>query len=140
MREGERPTYSDSMLFADLVATSAAVAATPKRGEKIARLAELVRRLGPEEGPPGVAVPSGDLAAAARIALAQGEPGLAAVTLEVGRPVLPMLASTSADPESALAATGAASVEWKIDGARIQVHRAGSDVRIFTRNLNDVSD
>ena len=40
----------------------------------------------------------------------------------------------------ALAATGPASVEWKLDGARIQVHRAGDDVRVFTRNLNDVTD
>jgi len=238
------------MLFADLVATSAAVAATPKRGKKIARLAEVLECLAPGEIAPAVAFLSGelpqgrigvgwstvsriasgsasspvleigdvvrfldevsatvgvgsaaerprriasffaratvaeadflarllvgelrqgalagvmsdavaraakvrpaavrraamlcgDLAAAARIAFAEGEPGLAAVALEVGRPVLPMLASTSPDPAAALAATGAASVEWKIDGARVQVHRSGAGVRIFTRNLNDVTD
>jgi DNA ligase-1 len=239
------------MLFADLVATSAAVAATPKRAEKIARLAELLRRLDPSEIAPAVAflagelptgrigvgwstivrahaadsapapelaiadvvrfledvlatvgegsaaersrriaalfaratapeadflarllvgelrqgalagvmgdavaaaagvrpadlrraaMLTGDLARAAQIALADGGPGLAAVSLEVGRPVLPMLASTSADPAAALAETGAASVEWKVDGARIQVHRFGANVSIFTRNLNDVSD
>jgi len=239
------------MLFADLVAASAAVAATPKRAEKIARLAELLRRLEPGEIAPAVAflagelptgrigvgwstivrahagdsapapelaiadvvrfledvlatvgegsaaersrriaalfaratapeadflarllvgelrqgalagvmgdaaaaaagvrpaalrraaMLTGDLARAAQIALADGEPGLAAVSLEVGRPVLPMLASTSADPAAALAETGAASVEWKVDGARIQVHRFGANVRIFTRNLNEVSD
>jgi DNA ligase 1 len=83
---------------------------------------------------------TGDLARAAEIALAEGEPGLAALSLEVGRPVLPMLASTSADPAAALAATGEASIEWKIDGARIQVHRWGTNVRVFTRNLNDVTD
>jgi DNA ligase-1 len=83
---------------------------------------------------------TGDLARAAQIALAEGEAGLAALALEVGRPVLPMLASTSADPAAALAATGEASVEWKVDGARIQVHRALDDVRIFTRNLNEVTD
>jgi len=238
------------MLFADLVAASAAVAATRKRGEKIARLAEALRRLAPDEVGPAVAFLSGelphgrigvgwstisrtaaagaadaptltigdvarfldevlatvgagssaarlrqiesflarataaeadflarllvgelrqgalsgvmadaiaaaanvrpaalrraamlcgDLATAARIALAEREPGLAAVVLEVGRPILPMLASTSADPASAIAATGAASVEWKIDGARIQVHRSDAGVRIFTRNLNDVT-
>jgi ATP-dependent DNA ligase I len=82
----------------------------------------------------------GDLALVARTALGDGEPGLAAIALEVGRPVLPMLASTAADPAAALAVTGAASVEWKIDGARIQVHRSGETVRIFTRNLNDVTD
>ena len=84
---------------------------------------------------------TGDLALAAQIALGEGEPALAALSLEVGRPVLPMLASTSKDPAAALAATGEASVEWKIDGARVQVHRWGGDqVRIFTRNLNDVTD
>jgi len=82
----------------------------------------------------------GDLATAARIALAEGGAGLAAVALEVGRPVLPMLASTSADPTSAIAATGPASVEWKIDGARVQLHRWREGVRIFTRNLNDVTE
>jgi DNA ligase-1 len=239
------------VLFADLVATSAAVAATPKRGEKIEHLAELLRRLAPDEVAPAVsflsgelplgrigvgwstlsraaasgsaavatlsiedvarfssdvlatvgsgsaaarasriaaffaratacegdflarllvgelrqgalaglmsdavaraagvssaavrraAMLSGDLARAAQIALGEGERGLAAVALEVGRPVLPMLAATSADPASALAATGAASVEWKIDGARVQVHAAGDEVRIFTRNLNEVTE
>jgi DNA ligase-1 len=83
---------------------------------------------------------AGDLAAAARIAFADGEPGLAAVALQVGRPILPMLAATSADPAAALAETGAASVEWKIDGARVQVHRSPSGVRIFTRNLNEVTE
>ena len=51
-----------------------------------------------------------------------------------------MLAATSATVAEALAATGPASVEWKLDGARIQVHRAGDEVRIFTRNLNDITD
>ena len=41
---------------------------------------------------------------------------------------------------TALAETGPASVEWKLDGARIQVHRAGDEVAIFTRNLNDITD
>jgi DNA ligase-1 len=243
--------YNRVMLFAELVATSAAVAATPKRVEKIARLAELLRRLAPHEiraavaflsgelptGRIGVggstlaraaatgsaaspelaigdvavflgevlatvgagsaaarsrqiaaftaratpaeadflgrllvgelrqgalaglmsdaiaaaarvptaalrraAMLTGDLARAAQIAFAAGEAGLAAVALEVGRPVMPMLASTSADPASALAATGPASVEWKIDGARIQVHRWTGGVRIFTRNLNEVTE
>ena len=50
-----------------------------------------------------------------------------------------MLAASAADVAEALAATGRASVEWKLDGARIQVHRAGDEVRVFTRNLNDVT-
>src|SRR5437870_2410282 len=61
VREASRRAYSGGMLFADLVATSAAVAATPKRGEKIARLAELVRWLAPEEVAPAVAFLSGEL-------------------------------------------------------------------------------
>lgn len=55
------------------------------------------------------------------------------------QPVKPMLARTAEDVASALERTGAASVEWKLDGARIQVHRAGSEVRVFTRNLADIT-
>jgi DNA ligase-1 len=83
---------------------------------------------------------SGDLRVTAELALTEGENALAAVRLEPLRPILPMLASTSDDVAGALAATGPASVEWKLDGARIQVHRAGDEVRIYTRNLNDVTD
>jgi DNA ligase-1 len=50
-----------------------------------------------------------------------------------------MLAGSSESVTAALEATGPASVEWKLDGARVQVHRSGSEVRIFTRNLNDVT-
>ena len=82
----------------------------------------------------------GDLADTARRALEGGEASLAGVHLEVLRPVQPMLAASAATVEEALAATGPASVEWKLDGARIQVHRNGDDVRVFTRNLNDVTD
>ena len=82
---------------------------------------------------------SGDLGRTACIALADGEPGLDAVQLEVGRPVLPMLAAASPDVASAIEEVGYASVEWKLDGARLQVHRDGDDVRLFTRNLNDVT-
>src|ERR671910_683514 len=101
----------------------------------------------------------GDLPAVAEIALTEGEAGLAAVGLTLLRPVQPMLAQTATDVAEALAlvagnsgndAAGGsdgtgdtvgtlASVEWKLDGARIQVHRVGDDVRIFTRNLNDVT-
>jgi len=71
------------------------------------------------------------------------------VGLTLLRPIQPMLAQTATDVADALTlATGVkegetprpASVEWKLDGARIQVHRAGDDVRIYTRNLNDVTD
>ncbi len=83
---------------------------------------------------------SGDLGRTAAVALTEGEAGLGAFGLEVLRPVQPMLASTADDPAAALAITGLASVEWKLDGIRIQVHRSGDEVRAFTRNLNDVTD
>ena len=50
-----------------------------------------------------------------------------------------MLAASAADVGEALGHTGPASVEWKLDGARVQVHRLGEEVRIFTRNLNDIT-
>jgi DNA ligase-1 len=81
----------------------------------------------------------GNLGETARRALEGGEVALAEVRLEVLRPVQPMLAASAASVAEALEATGAASVEWKLDGARIQVHRHGDDVRVYTRNLNDVT-
>jgi DNA ligase 1 len=86
---------------------------------------------------------AGDLPHVATVALTEGAPGLEAIGLTLLRPVQPMLAQTAPDVAVALvlatAEGGPASVEWKLDGARIQVHRAGEDVRIFTRNLNDVT-
>ena len=81
----------------------------------------------------------GDLADTARRALTGGEASLLAVGLEVLRPVQPMLAASAPSVYEALTAVGRASVEWKLDGARIQVHRDGDEVRVFTRNLNDVT-
>ncbi len=247
------------MLFADVVATSAAVAATPARSRKVAELAELLRRLDVSEVPVVVAIltgaprqgrigvgwrtvarldvppaetPSltvadvdhaldtidglrgagsqaaraaaltdvlgratapeqdlfgrllvgelrhgalegvltdavakaagiplatvrraamlaGDLPRVAAVALTEGRPGLEAIGLTLLRPIQPMLAQTATDVADALTLAtagdgdgdpGLASVEWKLDGARIQVHCDGDDVRIFTRNLNDVTD
>ena len=81
----------------------------------------------------------GDLGTTAVVALTSGADGLAEIDLEVGRPIQPMLASTAPDVHDAMASTGEAQVEWKLDGARIQVHRNGDDVAIYTRNLNDVT-
>ena len=83
---------------------------------------------------------AGDLGRTAAIALAEGRTGLEAVGLEVLRPILPMLASTAPDVAAAVAGLGLASVEWKLDGVRLQVHKRGDAVRIFTRNLNDITD
>ena len=83
---------------------------------------------------------SGDLGATARLALTGTSEELAAIGLEVGRGVLPMLAATAGSTTEALETLGAAaSVEYKLDGARIQVHRDGDDVRVFTRSLADIT-
>jgi DNA ligase-1 len=82
---------------------------------------------------------SGDLPATAATALAHGEEGLRAVGLELFRPLLPMLASPAESVADAVAGFELAAVEWKLDGIRIQIHRRGDEVRIYTRNLNDVT-
>jgi DNA ligase-1 len=82
---------------------------------------------------------AGDLGEVAHAALAQGAPGLAQFTVQVQRPVQPMLAQPAEDIAAALAQLGTAALEWKLDGARVQVHKAGDEVRVFTRNLNDVT-
>jgi DNA ligase-1 len=81
----------------------------------------------------------GDLGAVADAALGDGAAALAAFHLQVGRPLQPMLASTAPDVAAALEKTGPAAVEWKLDGARIQVHRSGEDVAVFTRTLDEVT-
>ena len=83
---------------------------------------------------------SGDLGRTAALALAEGQGALEAVRLAVLHPIQPMLAASAADVTEALGHTGLASVEWKLDGARVQVHRRDGDVRIYTRNLNDITD
>lgn len=82
---------------------------------------------------------SGDLARMAEIAITGGEAGLRAVGLELFRPVLPMLASPGASVPEALAAFACASVEFKLDGLRVQIHRRDDEVRIYSRNLNDIT-
>jgi ATP-dependent DNA ligase I len=95
------------------------------------------------EVPAGVArralMLSGDLSRTAEIALTEGADGLSAVGFELFRPILPMLASTADSVADAVAGLPLASVEWKLDGIRIQIHRRGGDVRIYTRNLNDIT-
>jgi DNA ligase-1 len=81
----------------------------------------------------------GDLGDVARIALAEGAAGLARIGLEVGRPIHPMLAQPSDGLEDALGRIHPAAVERKLDGVRIQVHRSGADVALFTRTLDDVT-
>jgi DNA ligase-1 len=82
---------------------------------------------------------SGDLPRTAELALAEGEAGLRDVGFEIFRPILPMLASTAESVADAFTGFERASVEWKLDGIRIQIHRRGDEVRIYTRNLNDIT-
>jgi DNA ligase 1 len=82
----------------------------------------------------------GDLAAVAAAVLRDGPAALDAFRLQVGRPVNPMLAQTAASTDDALARLGGEAVfEWKLDGARIQVHRDGAEIGLFTRTLDDVT-
>ena len=82
---------------------------------------------------------SGDLTRTAEIAIAGGEEGLLEVGLEIFRPIFPMLASTAASVEEAVSSFERASVEWKLDGIRIQIHCREHEVRIYTRNLNEIT-
>jgi ATP-dependent DNA ligase I len=82
----------------------------------------------------------GSLGAVAQAALTGGSSALDRFQLELFSPVSPMLAQTAADTAEALEMLGGeAAFEWKMDGARIQVHKVGSQVRIYTRGLNEVS-
>jgi DNA ligase-1 len=83
---------------------------------------------------------SGDLPRTAEIAMSSGEEGLRDVGFEIFRPILPMLASTAESVDEAVESFERAAVEWKLDGIRIQIHYRGEEVRIYTRNLNDVTE
>ena len=82
---------------------------------------------------------AGSLPEVAAVATRDGAAGLARFRLDLFRPLQPMLAQTTDDVAGALGRIAPAAVEWKLDGARIQVHRLGGEVRVFTRNLADVT-
>jgi len=83
---------------------------------------------------------SRSLGAVARVALLDGADALGRFRLELFSPVAPMLAQTAADVAEALRELpGEVAFEWKMDGARIQVHKAAADVRVYTRGLNEVT-
>ena len=83
---------------------------------------------------------SGDLKQVAVLALTGGAAALAEVSLRVGTPLTPMLAQSATDVAAALLATGTpAMVDTKLDGIRIQVHRSGDEVAVFTRSLDDIT-
>jgi DNA ligase-1 len=82
---------------------------------------------------------SGDLHTVSRAVLTEGRAGLSRFSLELLRPLQPMLAQPADGLDEAFARLGEAGLEWKLDGARVQVHRADDEVRVFSRRLNDVT-
>src|SRR5215213_109593 len=82
---------------------------------------------------------AGELPEVARAVLTEGRPGLARFRLELFRPLQPMLAQPAGDVSEALERLGEAAFELKLDGARVQVHKAGDDVRVYSRRGNDVT-
>lgn len=82
---------------------------------------------------------AGGVAAIGRAVLSEGEKGLDRYDLQLFRPLQPMLAGTANDVDLAMAELGEAALEFKFDGARVQVHKSGNEVAIFTRQLNDVT-
>jgi DNA ligase-1 len=101
--------------------------------EAVAAAAEL-----PAAGVRRAAMLTGDLGETARRALSGA--GIADIGLTPGIPVLPMLAGSAPTPSAALELTGEASVEFKLDGARLQVHRVAGTVSAYTRTLADVTE
>ncbi|MER5931944.1 ATP-dependent DNA ligase [Streptomyces sp. NPDC002054] len=82
----------------------------------------------------------GSLPRVAGAMLARGAAALDSFTLRVGRPVQPMLASTAASVAEAMETLGPCSVEEKLDGIRVQVHRDGDTVRVYTRSLDEITE
>ncbi len=85
------------------------------------------------------AMMAGAIPPVARAVLEQGEAGLSTYDVQLFRPVQPMLAQTAEDAAEAIGELGEAALEWKLDGARIQVHRSGDEVIVYSRSLNDVT-
>jgi len=82
---------------------------------------------------------AGSIGELAQAALEEGASGLGRFSLRLLSPVAPMLANPAGDAEEALERLGEAAFEYKLDGARLQLHRAGDEVRVFTRQLQDVT-
>ncbi len=82
---------------------------------------------------------AGELPSVALAVLTEGRPGLDHFHLRLFRPLQPMLAQPAGDVSEALERLGEAALELKLDGARIQVHKDGGDVRVYSRRGNDVT-
>lgn len=82
---------------------------------------------------------AGDLRQVATSVLREGASALSQFRLELFQPVRPMLAQTASDLDEALTQLGEATGEYKLDGARVQIHKVDSEVRIYSRQLNDIT-
>ncbi|MET9508801.1 ATP-dependent DNA ligase [Streptomyces flavidovirens] len=82
----------------------------------------------------------GSLVEVGRALLSEGPAALAEFSLQVGRAVPPMLAHPGQNVGAAVGKLGPCAVEEKLDGIRVQVHRDGERVRVFTRTLDDITD
>jgi len=102
--------------------------------EAVARAASV-----PPETVRRAAMLAGDLPRVAHAALTEGADGLASFAVRLFQPVLPMLAGTAETIEEAMAELGDAALEWKLDGARVQIHKSGDEVRVYSRLLNEVT-
>lgn len=127
--------------------------ATPREQDFLARLLVGELRQGAQEGVMLEAVAeatsvaparirravmlAGDAGEVARAVLERGEEALGEFSVRLFRPVKPMLARPAGDVAEALDRLGRAVLEWKVDGARLQVHKRGDEVRVYTRRLND---
>jgi DNA ligase-1 len=84
---------------------------------------------------------TGDVASVATLAITKGEDAIMEIGLDLFSPVKPMLAELAEDFEEVLKYhEGGSSLEFKFDGARIQVHKRGDEIRIFSRRLSDVTE
>src|SRR5262249_26857025 len=131
-----RATAAEQRMLAGLIAGEL------RQGAQAGLLADAIARAA--EVPPTsvrrALLLAGDLKAVSVAAIAGGEPALHEFHLTVGRPLAPMLAQSASSVEEAIAATGApAVVDAKLDGIRVQVHRDGNDVAVFSRSLDDLT-
>ncbi len=102
--------------------------------EAIARAARV-----PSDAVRRAAMMAGGLGVVARVALTEGVGALSTFSVQLFRPVQPMLADSADEIDEALGRIGDAAVELKLDGARVQVHKEGETVKAYSRNLRDVT-
>lgn len=93
----------------------------------------------PPEGVRRARMMTGDLPSVAKAALSGGSATLSAFATQLFRPVQPMLAGSAEDASEAIEELGEAALEYKLDGARIQIHKSGDRVAVYSRRLNEVT-